>query len=240
VDFGEVLDADTLEIVCFEAKEVTPEVQIQTYTQTGTYSEDLAYWSETGHIVKTVLEENFTSPVVRSSTHDVYSLEGKLIKAVYPLGQKKIRYFRLPFPMDRIYAIRLWKEGEEIILNNPHVNNLQAMYGIKTVCACQSAKIILPVVKDGDYIAAAIEGEHGEEGVYCVALIDHEWIAFPERATAYRANVWEFRVMPKSSNYTYYLPLTANMSGKEITVYTMLCNPDKTDICCDLYLCPKH
>ncbi len=240
VDFGEVLDADTLEIVCFEAKEATPEVQMQTYTQTGTYSEDLEYWSETGYIVKTVLEETFISPVVRSTTHDVYSLEGKLVKAVYPLGQKKIRYFRLPFPMDRIYAIRLRKEGEEVILNNPHVNNLQAMYGIKTVCACQSVKITLPVVKDGDYIAAAIEGEHGEEGAYCIASIDHKWIAFPERATAYRANVWEFRVMPQSSNYTYYLPLTANMSGKEITVYTMLCNPDKTDICCNLYLCPKH
>lgn len=240
VDFGKILDADAVEIICFETKEETEEVQMQTYTEKGTYSENLADWQETGSFVKSVLDENFTVSIVRFGIHDFYPLEGKLVKVKYPLGQGKIRYFRLPFPMDRIYSIRLFKGDEEIQLENPHVNNLQAMYGIKTVCACHTAKITLPMVKDGDYISAAIEGEHGEEGVYCVAAIDNKLIGFPDRATAYQSNVWEFRVTAREANYTYYLPLTADMSGKEITVYTLLCNPEKTDIRCDLYLCPKH
>ncbi len=142
--------------------------------------------------------------------------------------------------MDRIYSIRLLKDGQEIALPDPHVNNLQAMYGKKSVCAVHTARITLPTVKDGDYVSAAIEGEHGVEGAYCVAELDGRLLPFPDRATAYQSNMWEHWVMKQGENYTYYLPLTADMSGKELIVHTLLCDPEKTDVHCDIYLCPGH
>jgi len=142
--------------------------------------------------------------------------------------------------MDRIYAIRLLKNGAEVPVTAPRVNNLQAMYGAKTVKAVKSAVITLPEVKDGDYIAAALEGIHGAEGAYCVAELDGALVGFPDRATAYRSNIWECKVMSRDSNYTYYLPLDKTMSGKQITVYTLFCDAEKTDVTCSLWLCPKH
>lgn len=240
VDLGDVLEADTLEIVCFETDEATPEVKMQTYPETGSFSADLAVWTTSGSFVKTVLEDSFTSPVVRFSIHDIYSLPGKLVKVSYPLGDAKLRYFRLPAPMDRIYSIRLFKNGEEVLPTAPRVNNLQAMYGIKTVCACRTASFTLPDIKDGEYLSVAIEGEHGEEGAYCVAEIAGRLLPFPDRASAYRSNIWEHYVLARNANYTYYLPLSADMSGKEIKVHTLLCNPEKTDVHCDVYLCSGH
>lgn len=238
VDFGKVYDADTVEIICFEGDRAAAEVPAQQYPETGSYSADLAEWNETGKLQKSTYREHYAAPVVRFSIHDIYKLDGKLVKVEYPV--EKLRYFRLPEPMDRIHSIRLLKDGAEIAAESPRVNNLQAMYGKKTVKAVKSAKITLPEVKTGDYISSALEGIHGEEGAYCIGEIDGKFLPFPDRATAYRSNIWEHYVTSRDRNYTYYLPLDASMSGKELTVYTLFCDESKTDVKCDLWLCPKH
>ena len=240
VDFGAAVEADTVEIVCFETDRATAEVPLQIYPETGSHSADLFRWTPTGGMEKSVLDAHFLSPVVRFSVHDIYQLEGKLVSVRYTLGNARLRYFRLPCPMDRIYAIRAWKDGAKAVLPRPRVNNLQAMYGRKTVCAVRTLTITLPALKGGEYLAAAIEGEHGEEGVYCAAELTGRLLAFPDRATAYRSNIWEHRVMSRNQNYTYYLPLTAEMSGKEVTVFTLHCNPANPPVRCDVYLCPGH
>ncbi|MBQ9358172.1 MAG: hypothetical protein IJT95_01365, partial [Abditibacteriota bacterium] len=239
VDLGAVTEADALEIVCFEVGSPTAEVAEQTYTERGSASRDLLRWTETGAVEKTVLKEGFAAPAVRFSIHDIYHLEGRLVSARYPLGDTRIRYFRLPRPMDRIYAVRLLKDGREQVPPRPRINNLQAPYGPASVGACLCATVTLPRVKDGDYISAAIEGVHGPEGAYCAAELEGRLLAFPDRATAYRSNVWEHIVMTRDRNYTYYLPLTGDMSGKELKVYTLLRDPG-ADVRCDLYLCPRH
>ncbi|MBQ2707645.1 MAG: hypothetical protein IJF67_05215 [Clostridia bacterium] len=240
VDFGGVIDADTVEIVCFAADTPTDDVLAQCYPEAGSCSVDFAGWTATAPMEKSVIEEHFVTPVVRFTVHDIYPLAGKLVSVRYPLGDASLRYFRLPCPMDRIYAIRALKDGAEVALPSPRVNNMQAMYGRKSVYAVHSAQITLPDVKDGDYISAAIEGEHGNEAVYCTAELDGQLLAFPDRAAAYKSNFWEHMVMAKKANYTYYLPLTADMSGKKLTVHALFCSVPKSDIRCDLYLCPKH
>ncbi len=239
VDLGGVMEADALEIVCFETASPTAEVQEQIYTEKGSSSPDLADWTETGAVEKTVLVESFAAPAVRFSIHDIYRNEGKLVCARYRLNSPHIRYFRLPQPMDRIYAVRLLKDGAEIVPPRPRISNLQPPYGPDSVGACLCATVTLPRVKDGDYISAAIEGEHGPEGAWCVAETEGRLTGFPDRATAYRSNVWEHIVMTRDRNYTFYLPLTEDMSGKRLKVYTLLRDP-RADARCDLYLCPKH
>ncbi|MBO4548085.1 MAG: hypothetical protein J5758_02625, partial [Abditibacteriota bacterium] len=111
VDFGEVLEGDAVEIVCFEAGSPTAEVAEQIYPAAGSSSADLARWTGTGAVEKTVLQEGFSAPVARFSIHSIYQLEGRLVAARYPLADPRIRYFRLPRPMDRIYAVRLLADG---------------------------------------------------------------------------------------------------------------------------------
>ena len=240
VDFGGVFDADAVEITCFAIREPIHEVLAQTYTERGSYSADLAAWQDTAAAEIAVLDDNCTAPVVKDSIHSIFAVTGARMRVTYKLGGTPIRYFRLPAPMDRIYTIRLLKDGREIALTAPKANNLQASFGARMPVAMQEASVTLPEVKDGDYIAVALNGIHGDEGAYCVAEVDGRLIGFPDRAPAYHANVWEFCVTHSDRNYTYYLPLTAGMSGKEVRIRALLCNSEHTDLMCDVWLCPKH
>lgn len=238
VDFGEVYDADRVEIISFAVDEPFYEVAEANFTANGEYSENMAEWKASGKVELSVEKENFISPVIIERIHTFTDAKGKLMKAVYPVG--KLRYFALPEPMDRIYSIKVFKDGNEISLVNPKVNNLLAPWGKKTVAKIHYGEIILPEVNDGDYIAVALNGEHGIEGAYCVAEIDGVLSGFPSRACDYPSNVWEHKVAEHGANYTYYLPVSKETSGKKVGVYTLLCNEDKTDVVSDVYLCRKH
>jgi len=240
VDFGDVYDADEVEITCFAIHEPIREVKAQIYTELGSYSSDMADWRNTASAEIAVLDHNHTAPAVKAWIHNIFTVAGDRVRVTYKLGSSPIRYFRLPSPMDRIYSIRLLKGGQEIALTTPKANNLQAPYGEKKPVAVRETTVKIPAVEDGDYIAVALNGIHGVEGAYCVAEVDGILLGFPDRAPAYHANVWEYRVIDTDRNYTYYLPLTAAMSGKEITIRVLLCDGEHTDLSCDVWLCPKH
>ena len=240
VDFGGAYGADEVEITCFAIHEPVGEVLAQTYTERGSYSADLVSWQESSAATIEVVDGNCTAPVVKGSIHSIFHVKGDRVRVSYKLGGGNIRYFRLPCPMDRIYAIRLLKDGQEVALTSPRVSNLQAPFGAKIPVAMQEATITLPAVRDGDYVAVAMNGVHGDEGAYCVAEVDGRPVGFPDRAPAYHANVWEFCVTHADRNYTYYLPLTADMSGKEVRICALLCDGKHTDLRCDVWLCPKH
>ncbi len=241
VDFGDVLDADEVEITCFAIRTPIAEVAAQTYTEQGSYSADLDSWHTTAPAEITVAEKDVEAPVVKFSIHNVVRVAGDRMKVRYKLNGGPVRYFRLPAPMDRIYSVRLLKDGQALTLVAPKANNLQAPYGAKKPVAVKEAVVTLPdTVRDGDYIAVALNGVHGEEGAYCIAEVDGKLVGFPDRAPAYRSNVWEFVVARSDRNYTYYLPLQASMAGKSIKVRALLCNEAHTELDCDVWLCPKH
>lgn len=245
VDFGAVYEADEVDICCFAIQEPIREVPAQIYTAQGTYSADLAGWKETAPVQITVAEDLCTAPVVKASVHNIELVSGKRMRVSYRLceetGGTAVRYFRLPAPMDRIYSIRLLKNGQEILPANPKVNNLQAPYGSKQPVTILEGELSIPTdIKEGDYIAAALNGVHGVEGAYCVAEMDDKLMGFPDRASAYQSNVWEFTVVHNDRNYTYYLPLRADMAGRKMRIYTLLCDEEHTDISCDVWLCSGH
>lgn len=238
VDFGDVFEADRVEIISFAVDEPFYEVAKANFTEKGGFSTDLSDWSESGAVVLSVEKENAVSPVIIETLHTFTQAKGKMMKAVYPVG--KLRYFCLAEPMDRVHSVKLYSGENEIELKNPKINNLLAPWGKKTVAKILYGEVILPEVSDGDYIAVALNGTHGVEGAYCAAEIDGELTGFPSRACDYPSNVWEYKVAERDSNYTYYLPLEASASGRKISVYALLCNEDKTDIVADVYLCRKH
>jgi hypothetical protein len=230
-----------VEITCFAIHQPIGEVSAQNYTEKGSYSADLAVWQDTAPADISVAEAGVEMPVVKYSIHNIVLVSGDRMTVRYKLNGGSIRYFRLPAPMDRIYAVRLLKDGRELALTNPKANNLQAAYGARKPVAAKEATVTLPgTIKDGDYIAVALNGIHGEEGAYCVAEMDGKLMGFPDRAPAYRSNVWEFVVARSDRNYTYYLPLTASMAGRTLKIRALLCNAENTDPDCDVWLCPAH
>jgi len=55
-------------------------------------------------------------------------------------------------------------------------------------------------------------------------------IGAPDQAVSFPANVWEFRVQPKDADYTYYIPVTADMIGRPLDVVTLGLNKDAPDV----------
>ena len=144
--------------------------------------------------------------------------------------------------MDRIYAIRLYKNGTALALKNPRVNNLQSPPDKFTVQTCKTVTLTLPEIKDGQMLALAADGFCGNEALWCAAEIDGEYRAFPDRASSYRANIWEHYVnQHKTENFTYYLPLTSDDSHKTVTLYALFCdceNPEHAPTAdCRVWLC---
>ena len=240
VDFGGVLAADEVEITCFAIHEPISEVKTQIYPEAGSCSADLIHWRTVHLTDRTVVEADCTAPAVKASVHNMVTVTGDRVRVTYKLDGSPLRYLRLPTPMDRIYSIRLLKDGQEITLTAPKANNLQAPYGTKVPVAMQGGTVTLPEVQDGDYIAVAVNGIHGIEGAYCVAEVDGHTVGFPDRAPAYKSNVWEFLVCTSDRNHTFYLPLQASLSGKEVRICALLCDGEHTEVDCRVWLCPKH
>jgi DNA polymerase-3 subunit alpha (Gram-positive type) len=118
---------------------------------------------------------------------------------------------------DRITEIGavIMKDGREIPLKNPFVNNLQPHPSVRSAAEVRSLTVTLPEIREGDYLAVAAEGEHGWECAWCAADIGTgEPVGFPDRAPAYQSNVWEHLVRRGDANHTFYLPLAPCDSGR--------------------------
>ena len=78
---------------------------MQTLRDSAEYSADLESW-DTCPLGSLDVVRDLTIPVVRFTVHTIYEAEGSIVRASYKLGGK-IRYFKLPEPVDRIYSVRL-------------------------------------------------------------------------------------------------------------------------------------
>ncbi len=246
IDAGETVECDAVEIDCFSADEPLTEVPAQVIPETGEFSDGYARWTASGKAEITVRDPAFVSPAVKSSVHSILRVPGRLLTVRYPVADENggasvtLRRFRLKEPMDRIYAIRFMKNGAQIPLKNPSANNLEPHPSVQRPAAVHRLSTVLPGVSDGDYLAVAAEGVHGWESAWCAAVReDGEPVGFPARAPAYQSNVWEHLVTRRDRNHTFYLPLKAADSGKAVTLYGILCDPDHTDVRFDVWVCRK-
>ncbi len=242
IDAGEELDADSVEIEFFSADVPTNEVSLQNISARAEISSDLKSWRTSGAVNVSVAKSDFTMQTVKFKVHTIYDVKGELLKAVYPI-KGKMRYLRLIQPMDRIFAVKFMKDGKEIKLTYPKANNLQSHPQYNRMQLLMSGEILLPDYKTGSRIAVAINGYHGDEGVFCVAEINGEKRGFTSRAPDYKANVWEHTVCRCDRNYTYFLPLEDGLAGKKIKLHAVF-NGDYTDcpgeLNCKVYICEKH
>ncbi len=240
VDFGEEINCDSAEIEFFSADYPTREVEIQSAPLKAEYSADLKEWKASEDVILTE-KEKYTEEIIRFTVHTTYNLPGKKMISAYGINDS-LRYLRIAHPVDRIFAIRLIKNGKAIELKNPAANNMQAHYRYKQSRALISGEIKLPENYSAlPRLAVAVEGEHGTEGVYCVAEINGKLCGFPERAPEYKANQWEHRVLDKDKNNTFFVNLPEGLEGETIKLYAVFSDYNKAKNCkCDVYLTPIH
>lgn len=238
IDLGQTVAADSIEIECFSIDTPTREVPAQQIPETAEFSEDLKSWRESGPANVTNLGK-MTQQVVRFSVHTLYSAEGSRLRVSYPIGGK-MRYLRIAEPMDRIFSVRLMKDGKPVRLPAPRANNLQTHYGRKQTKLLKTAEFTVPAHRDGAYLAVGVNGEHGAEGVSCTAELEGRLYGFEGRAPSYKANIWEHLVCDEPINNTFYFALPEHSEGKKIRLYASFSTEKGAACDCRVYLCDRH
>ncbi len=240
VDFGKEIECDSVEIEFFSGDYATREVETQKLPLIAEYSTDLKVWQSSGFVNMTVSDDDYTAKIIKFTAHTLYDLHGKKIVADYGIGGK-IRYLRIENPVDRIYAVRLIKDGKTVETPDAFASNMQAHYRFKKAAVLKQNEFILPEYKSDSSIAVAVEGTHGEECVYCVAGLEGKLYGFPKRAPDYKANQWENSVCGSDKNNTFFLELPDGMQGKAIKITAVFSDRRKAENCiCDVYICEKH
>ncbi len=240
VDFGEIFECDSVEIDFFSADYPTREVETQKLALTAEYAVDFDAWKSSRNVVLNTKRDNYRAKIIKFTEHTIYDLPGKIITASYAVNDK-IRYFRIDNPVDRIYSVRLIKDGRELALNSPSANNLQAHYRYKKLKEIKFGEFVVPEYNKGSKLTVAVNGVHGEECVYCVAEIGGKLAGFPERAPDYKANQWEHCVCGSDKNNTFFMELPEGLEGQKIKVYTLFTRGSKfKDVTCNVYISPRH
>lgn len=239
VDFGKAYEADYVTVEYFNPAESHAEMKRQQANPWLEYSADLALWQTANRLKTEVLNPKQTYPLIVNRVHNIIEIAGKRMQAVYPVNGD-IRYFRMPKPVDRIYKVALWKDGKELPLTDPKANNLLPYYEEKAVK--KAKQITVTVSKEqaeaGAFLAVALEGKHGVEGAYPVALCSGEALTFPDRAPSYPSNAWECPVRQIDRFYTYYLPVTKQMADTPIQIILLQTNEAEYPV--QVYLCGEN
>ncbi|MBQ7637786.1 MAG: hypothetical protein IJS90_02680 [Clostridia bacterium] len=239
VDFGEEVFADEVVLEVFSADEPTREVPKQLIPEFAEFSRDLSKWKKSGAAVVEVSAEPYAQDVVKFTVHSIYPVKGKKLRLRYALNGS-LRYLRVPEPPDRIYSVRLIAGGKDVVLTHPFANNTQAHYSKRPTVLVKKGSVVIPEYADGDYLAVAVNGEHGAERVYCTAEIEGKLYGFNGRASAYKANIWEHRVCDEERNNTFFLTLPKGLSRKTANIYVSFSDKDRLDASCKAYFCVRH
>ena len=138
-------------------------------------------------------------------------------------GVGAFRYFRFnpcPFRLTEVSGI---KDGRELDRTKWHASNLFRTYGNAgcNAVAAWKNKFRLDEAAEGSYLCIAINGRHGREAAWAALKMDGHYVGCPDRAPSFTINPWEFRSDNSDSNYTYYIPVTSDMIGKDIEAWTL-------------------
>ncbi len=135
--------------------------------------------------------------------------------------EKPVRYIRFRGTPDKIIEITGFLNGKALDRSDWRGSHLFSPYAEIAAEKAWSASTIINEIHDGTYIAVALEGEHGIEGAYAAIRVDGKPVGASGRSPSYPVNPWEYPVVKVNSHYTYYIPLTKEMEGKEIEMLVL-------------------
>ena len=245
VDFGDVYEADQVLFEYFDTTEpedgylcTMVDQRIPSFCD---YSEDMSSWTECAIDEVTKLCPH-TERIIVQHVNNLKDKKGFRKTVTYPINGK-IRYLRMPCPLDHIYKIALIKDGCEIALKSPRANNLLP-YRRKAAYA-KELKINIPAetITAPSYLSVCLEGEHGAEGAFAILEVNGGYVGAPDRAPGYGANPWECYAhysYVQDHHYTYYFPVDSTMTDRDITVRIIGTDKDKKDYSVRVFLCHKN
>ncbi|MCP4454590.1 MAG: discoidin domain-containing protein [Planctomycetes bacterium] len=128
----------------------------------------------------------------------------------------KLRYIRFNGTPDKIAEIKGYRNGKKLDRSQWRASTLFARYSRVSGKKAWQYSFTLNEIPRGSYLAIALNGEHGIEGAYAAIRVNGKPVGSPDRSVSYPANTWEYPARKRSSNYTYYVPLTEDMTGAKI------------------------
>lgn len=136
------------------------------------------------------------------------------------------RYLRLPDCPFRLTEVSGVRNGQSVDRSKWHASNLFRTYGQGGCQTTQAWKgqFHLDEALEGSYLCIAVNGEHGAEGAWAGLKVEGKYIGCPDRAPSYKCNPWEFQSGNSEKNYTFYIPITADLIGKDLEAWTLTFN----------------
>lgn len=135
---------------------------------------------------------------------------------------KPVRYVRLPGSPERVTEIEGYLAGKLVDRSRWRASNLFSTYRQAAPKEAFEASFVLNEIPAGSYLAIALNGRHGDEGAYAAVRVNGKPVGAPDRSLSYKSNAWEYPVPRAESNYTYYVPLTADMIGARIDAVVLV------------------
>ena len=189
IDLGETISLDTLIIRPGSEYALQP------------FKYDETIWAQVSSDLK-----NWTSMPLVANKEIVMTLDPKT----------KLRYIRFAGTPDKVVEIEGHLGGKKCDRSKWRVSHLFARYSRVSSRKAWQHSFTLNEIPKGSYLAIALNGEHGIEGAYSAIRVNGEPVGAPDRSVSFPANTWEYPARKRSSNYTYYVPLTEDMKGATI------------------------
>ena len=157
------------------------------------------------------------------------SFEKDAITAAVP-GGGPVRFFRMnavPAPLAEIEGYRAAKALDR---TKWRASNLFSPYSKTPAVAAWSLSCKLNDTLPGSYLAIPLPGRHKAEGAFAAVRVGGRLLGAPCRAVSYNANVWEAPVQVVDGNYTYFVPLTSDVRGRQIDIVVLVMKDGANEI----------
>jgi len=128
----------------------------------------------------------------------------------------ELRYIRFNGTPDKVVEIGGYLDGKKLDRSKWRASTLFARYSRVGANKAWQHSFTLSEIPRGSYLAIALNGEHGLEGAYAAIRVSGKPVGAPDRSVSYPSNTWEYPARKRTSNYTYYVPLTESMKGATI------------------------
>lgn len=157
------------------------------------------------------------------------------LKIIIPIG-KPVRYLRFSSFPQQITEIEGVTDGISLDRSQWRASNLFAHPRFKKPVKSWKTSVVLDEIPKGSYLCVAINGKHGREGAYAAAKVDGKLIGAPDRAPSHLCNPWESFNARTEKNYTYYIPLNEEYTGKNIEVFVLGYDKENLDYSSELWI----
>ena len=141
-----------------------------------------------------------------------------------------VRYFRMDVVPGPLAEIEGYQDSKALDRTHWRASNLFSPYAKAPASAAWSLSVKLDDVMPGSYLAIPLPGRHKPEGAFAAVRLGGRFLGAPSRAVSYNCNIWEAPVQVADGNYTYFVPLTPDVAGKQMDVVVLVMKDGANEI----------